>query len=81
MFTIVEGAGASSKREFARFLDMSIRSTMEVESELELSHDYGVLDSRNWRSLSAEDVEIRKMLCGLRARILRDLESDGQTSG
>ena len=75
MLTIVEGAEAATKREFARYLDMSIKSTTEVEEELELSRDYGILESRRWTELTAEGVEIRKMLCGLRARILEDAEA------
>jgi four helix bundle protein len=32
--TIVEGCGAVSQKEFARFLEMAIKSSMELEGEL-----------------------------------------------
>lgn len=70
VFTIVEGCGAASQKEFARFLDMSIKSTTELEAELELARDYGVLAHRNRQLLSDEAVALRKMLCALRSRVL-----------
>ena len=70
VLTIVEGCGAASQKEFARFLDMSIKSTTELEAELELARDYGVLAHSNWQLLSDEAVALRKMLCALRSRVL-----------
>jgi four helix bundle protein len=67
---IVEGCGASTQKEFARFLDISTKSTSDVEYRLQLAADCGVLPMRDWRSLTAETVEIRRMLCGLRRKIL-----------
>ena len=67
---IVEGCGAATNKEFARFLDISIKSTSEVEYRLELAKDYGLLLSKVWRELSAETVEIRKMVYGLRRAVL-----------
>lgn len=72
---IVEGCGASTQKEFARFLDISIKSTSELEYRLQLATDCGVLPIRDWRSLSAETVEIRRMVCGLRRRILEAARS------
>jgi four helix bundle protein len=66
---IVEGCGAAGRKEFARFLDISIKSTMELEYQLQLARDNAVLDQTNWRSLTAETIEIRKMLCGLRRKL------------
>jgi four helix bundle protein len=68
---IVEGCGARTPKEFARFLDVSTKSTSEVEYQLLLSHDYRILRPHVYRRLSAEVVEIRRMLCGLRRAILR----------
>ena len=69
-FNIVEGCGAESPREFARFLDISIKSSSELEYQLLLARDNGVLHARQWRELTRETVEIRRMLCGLRRRVL-----------
>lgn len=70
VFNIVEGCGARSPREFARFLDISIKSTSELEAQLELAKDYGALSDHHWRTLSNETVDVRRMLCGLRAKVL-----------
>jgi four helix bundle protein len=69
-FNIVEGCGASTQREFARYLDISIKSTMELEYQLQLAHDNNVLATGVWRVLTAETIEIRMMLCGLRRSVL-----------
>ena len=70
--TIVEGCGADSPREFARFLDMSIKSASETEHHLESARDRGVLTEERWRVLSAEVVEIRRMTYAYRKRLLED---------
>ena len=67
---IVEGAGASSKKEFARFLEMSIKSSLELEYRIQLAFDYGLIGSALWERLTAEVIEIRKMLFGLRKSVL-----------
>lgn len=67
---IVEGCGASSRREFARYLDISIKSTYEVEYQLQLARDYAILLPGKWESLSNEVVQIRRMLYGLRKAVL-----------
>ena len=73
---IVEGAGASSRREFGRYLDIAIKSTFEVEYQLQLSKDYSILLPDKWESLSNELVQIRRMLYGLRKAVLRDDDDD-----
>ena len=67
---IVEGCAAATRKEFARYLDISLKSTSEVEYRLQLAFDQGVLDSATWHRLSAESVEIRKMIYGLRRAVL-----------
>jgi four helix bundle protein len=69
-FNIVEGCGSTSSKEFARFLDISIKSTCELEYQLQLASDSGLLSRRAWSPLSAETIEIRRMLCGLRRKVL-----------
>jgi len=66
---IVEGCGAATPNEFARFLDMAIKSANETEYELLVSRDYGVLPTQPWRYLSGETAEVRMMAYGLRRRV------------
>lgn len=72
---IVEGCYAATQKEFARFLDISIKSTGETEYQLQTARDIGLLGETNWRSLSADTVQVRRMLVGLRKKILRDLST------
>ena len=67
---IVEGCFAASQKDFARFLEVSIKSAGEVEYELQLAYDCGILRYGNWKSLTAETVEVRRMAIGLRKKVL-----------
>ena len=70
--TIVEGSGAASNREFARYLDMTIKSASETEYHLLSARDRRVLVYRRWRTLSGEAVEIRRMTYAYRKQLLED---------
>ena len=69
-FNIVEGCGSTSSKEFARFLDISIKSTCELEYQLQLATDCRLLSRVVGNPLAAESVEVRRMLCGLRKKVL-----------
>ena len=73
---IVEGCAAASRPEFARYLDISIKSTSEVDYQLELARDLGVLPHDVWKPLATEVVEIRKMLSALRRSIVTAASRD-----
>ena len=67
---IVEGAAASSKKEFARFLDLSIKSSIELEYRLQLAFDYELIADATWEECTEEVVELRKMTFGLKKSVL-----------
>ncbi len=69
-FNIAEGAGASSQKEFARYLDIAIKSTCELETELQLVLKYAIVADVRVVSCSEDVVEVRRMLWGLRAKVL-----------
>ena len=71
-FNIVEGCGSATSREFARFLEISIKSTTELEYQLRLARDYGIMSSDAWRRLADADIDVRRMLCGLRRKVLQE---------
>jgi four helix bundle protein len=73
VFNIVEGCGAE-QREFARFLRISINSANELQAQLEMAHGDGVIGSQEWTRLNEETIEIRRMIWGLRKRVLEDLQ-------
>ena len=70
VFNIAEGCGAASAKQFARFLDIAIKSTRELEAQLELAKDYGALKPIRWTSLNLGTISIRRQPCALRARVV-----------
>ena len=69
---VVEGAGAATQPEFARYLDIAIKSANETEYHLLAAAERGALPSDRADPLMAETVEVRRMLFGLRKRVIGD---------
>ena len=74
--TIAEGCGAATKKEFARFLDMSIKSANETEGHLLSARDLDLFSLDEWQKFTAETVEIRKMVYVYRRKLLETPEAD-----
>jgi four helix bundle protein len=70
VLNIAEGCGTTSQREMARFLDISIKSSVELEAQLELARDYKAFENSTWEVLSPLVIDVRRMLCGLRKKVL-----------
>ena len=68
---IAEGCGAATNPEFARFLDMSIKSTSELENQFERARGYRILSQQAFIHFSTEVRDIRKMVWSLRDTVLR----------
>ena len=68
---IAEGCGRGSDRDMARFLQMSMGSASELEYELLLAHELGLLDSQSLQELAERTTEVKRML----ASLIRRLES------
>jgi four helix bundle protein len=75
--TIVEGCGADSQKEFARYLGLSIKSNRELEGELELARRNHIMSNHDYRRLTDETILIRKKTRTLRKKVLGD---DGDSS-
>ena len=67
--TLVEGCGADSQAELARFAGMSICSSSEVEYWVLLGKDIGYFSPSDFERLTSSVVEVRRMLFGLRRAI------------
>jgi four helix bundle protein len=76
---IVEGCGRMSQRELARFLQISAASSSELEYQLRLAHDYGLLDTRAWDRMSERTIEVRRMLIGLIRKVRNDAAVSAET--
>ena len=66
---IVEGRGQSSERNFARFLEFALNSSSELEYHLVVARDIRAITLNDFRSLTDQLIEVRKMLRGLLNRI------------
>jgi four helix bundle protein len=67
---IVRGCGASTSKEFARYLDMSLTSGNETENHLLSSRDLVLVSPEDWQKYTAETIAIRKMIYVYRKRLL-----------
>ena len=70
--TIVEGCGAATNKEFARYLDISIKSANETEHHLLSARDHALISPDDWAHHTSETVEVRKMIFGYRSKVLED---------
>jgi four helix bundle protein len=72
---IAEGAGRGTDSDFARFLQIAIGSSTELESHLQFAADIGMIPPALFDARKGEVVEVRKMLIGLRKKLLSDQSS------
>ena len=66
-----EGCTRSTDRDFAKFIQVAIASSTEVEYQLEYARDTRILKRREAEPLLLQVVEVRRMLYGLLKK-LRD---------
>jgi four helix bundle protein len=67
---IVEGTGQKSGKEFGRFIGFALNSATELEYHLIVARDIRVIGAGDFESLSAQAIEVRKMLHGLQNRVV-----------
>ena len=70
--TIAEGCGAETNKEFARFLDMSIKSANETEGHLLAARDLELFSLDEWQRFTTETIEIRKMVYVYRRKVIEN---------
>jgi len=61
---IAEGSGRGSNKDFANFINISISSAFELETQLILALDLNFIKEEEFESLSEDIQEIQKMLTG-----------------
>ena len=62
---IAEGCGRSSDVDFAKFVQIAIGSTTELEYNFDFAAEIGLLKREEVERRQAEIVEVRRMLIGL----------------
>jgi four helix bundle protein len=70
---IVEGNGQRSRAEFGRFISVALNSSSELEYHLIIAHDTNLISASDFAALSAQTIEVRKMLHGLLRHINSEL--------
>ncbi len=66
---IAEGSAKSSNKDFSRFLEISIGSSFELETQIILSTNLGYLDSENSIIVQNKISEIQKMIIGFKNKL------------
>ena len=77
---IAEGSAAASQREFARYLDIAIKSCSEVQHHILAARDRRLVREVVADGLADEVVQIRRMLYVLRRRVLEQHSAAGGKS-
>ena len=77
---VVEGNGQRSSADFSRFVRFALNSSSELEYHLIVARDIRVINSSDFASLSAQNIEVRKMLHGL-IRYLMTRANDSAYTG
>jgi four helix bundle protein len=62
---IAEGSARPSDRDFAKFLQIAIASTTELEYHLHFATDAGLLELSDFLPCHHQLIEVRRMLVGL----------------
>ena len=66
---IAEGSGRGSDADFARFLDMSLGSSHELESQIIVASDLSFIEIQKYQALIDQLSEIQRMLLGLMKKL------------
>ncbi|HEY1062835.1 MAG TPA: four helix bundle protein [Daejeonella sp.] len=59
---IAEGSSRSSNKEFSYFIKVALGSLFELETQLILSNEFGILDSQDLDNLIDKIIKLQKML-------------------
>jgi four helix bundle protein len=74
---IAEGQGRDSDKSFAQFLKQAQGSLYELETQVELARNLGMIPEQGAKGLLTEAAEIGRMLHGLRSTLRRDTAPTG----
>lgn len=68
---IAEGCSRKTSKEFARFLEISIGSAFEIETQLILCKDLGMIESKKIDVIITELTKLQRRINALRSAILK----------
>lgn len=66
---IGEGSAKSSNKDFSRFLEISLGSLIELETELTVAKNLEYIDIKIFEQLQNEIIELQKMIYGFKEQL------------
>ena len=69
---IAEGSAKSSEKDFARFLEMSLGSAYELESELLIALKLNYITEETYMLFQNNLIELEKMITSFRIKLLKE---------
>lgn len=66
---IAEGAGRDSQKEFNQFLNISLGSCFEIETQLILANEFTYISKEELQTLTEKVTRIQRMICKLKESI------------
>jgi four helix bundle protein len=69
---IAEGCGRNGDTELARFLGIAMGSASELEYHLLLAHDLNLLETTEYKELTREVTEVKRMLTSFIQKLKAD---------
>ncbi len=69
---IAEGCGRGGDADMSRFLQIAMGSASELEYQLLLSHDLGLLAESDHKLLASQATEVKRMLASLLHKLRAD---------
>ncbi len=72
---IAEGTGRGSNGDFGNFLNFSIGSSFELETQLILANDLNLISGEQFEEIIQDLSETQRMLIGFRNKIIRETKS------
>ena len=62
---IAEGCGRKSNKEFYQYLNISLGSSFELETQLILAKEFNYISESNFSPLQLQIIEVQRMITGL----------------
>ena len=67
---IAEGASRTSEKDFARFLEISLGSSFELETQLRVASQLKYISNDNFENAMDSIISLQKRIYGLRKKVL-----------
>ncbi|WP_224490977.1 four helix bundle protein [Robertkochia flava] len=73
---IAEGTSKSSDKDFHRYLEHSLGSAFELETQLEIARKEGYIDESSYHSFHNRLLDLQKMIFGFKKKIIQPKSSE-----